>query len=155
MNDILYCFLAAAHVSSRLEPSGIYCLDGECPDGVTLVPWKSGKMMSGMQHAQTLLPPPMPPLPPGRQDQWQPRLRQKNCQVCPPGPHSSVCACDHGDLQSTWCKVTRVPERAGTLAEAGDGRGEVIHVFDSEGVCGNPERECGFGARDHDLGRPP
>ena len=76
INDILYHSLVAARVPSRLEPSGIYRLDGECPDGVTLVPWKSGKMMVWDATCPDSLPPPMPPLAPGRQEQWQSRLRQ-------------------------------------------------------------------------------
>ena len=43
--SILYCSLLAAHVPTQLEPSGIYFSDDERPDGVTLVLWKSGKMM--------------------------------------------------------------------------------------------------------------
>ena len=37
--------LAVAQVPSCLEPSGISWSEGKCPDGVTVVPWKSGRMM--------------------------------------------------------------------------------------------------------------
>ena len=37
--------LVAAQVPSRLEPPGISWSDGKRPDGVTVVPWKSGRMM--------------------------------------------------------------------------------------------------------------
>ena len=30
---------------SRLEPSGLYCSDGKRPDGISVVPWKSGKLL--------------------------------------------------------------------------------------------------------------
>ena len=34
-----------SNISSCLEPSGPYCADGKCPDGVTLAPWKKGKLL--------------------------------------------------------------------------------------------------------------
>ena len=45
MNDIIHRTLAAAKVPSRLEPSGLYRTDGKRPDGITVVPWKSGKLL--------------------------------------------------------------------------------------------------------------
>ena len=35
--------MPSAKVPSRLEPSGHNCLDGKCPEGITMVPWKHGK----------------------------------------------------------------------------------------------------------------
>ena len=43
VNSIVQRALSAAGVSSRLEPSGVVRLDGKRPDGVTMVPWSSGK----------------------------------------------------------------------------------------------------------------
>ena len=45
VNDIIYRALVAAHVPSRLEPSGLYRSDGKRPDGVSIVPWKCGQLM--------------------------------------------------------------------------------------------------------------
>ena len=45
LNDIVFCALSSAKVPSRLEPSGIYRSDGKCPDGMSIVPWKSGKLL--------------------------------------------------------------------------------------------------------------
>ena len=45
LNDIVHRALAAAKIPSRLEPSGLYRADGKCPDGITLVPWKSGRLL--------------------------------------------------------------------------------------------------------------
>ena len=45
VNDIIHRTLAAAKVPSRLEPSGLYRTDGKHPDGITVVPWKSGKLL--------------------------------------------------------------------------------------------------------------
>ena len=45
VNDIIHRTLAAAKVPSRLEPSGLYRTDGKRPDGITVVPWKSGKLL--------------------------------------------------------------------------------------------------------------
>ena len=43
LNDVIHRSLSAANVPSRLEPSGLEQADGKRPDGVTVVPWKSGK----------------------------------------------------------------------------------------------------------------
>ena len=43
LNDIVFRALSVAKVPSRLEPSGIYRSDGKRPDGMSIVPWKSGK----------------------------------------------------------------------------------------------------------------
>ena len=45
LNDIVHRALTAAHIPSRLEPSGIFRSDGKCPDGITAVPWKSGRLL--------------------------------------------------------------------------------------------------------------
>ena len=44
VNDIIHCALSAAHLPSRLEPTGLSRSDGKRPDGVTLVPWRSGRL---------------------------------------------------------------------------------------------------------------
>ena len=43
--NILYRTLASAHIPSRLEPSDLNRLDGKRPDGVTMIPWKNGRML--------------------------------------------------------------------------------------------------------------
>ena len=45
LNDIIHRALTSAHIPSRLEPSGIFRSDGKRPDGITVVPWKSGKLL--------------------------------------------------------------------------------------------------------------
>ena len=45
INGIIHRALSSAQVPSRLEPSGLSRSDGKRPDGVTMVPWKSGKLM--------------------------------------------------------------------------------------------------------------
>ena len=45
VNDIIHRALSSAHVSARLEPSGMDRTDGKRPDGITLVPWKNGKLL--------------------------------------------------------------------------------------------------------------
>ena len=45
LNDIMKRALTSAHIPSRLEPTGLSRSDGKRPDGVTLTPWKSGKML--------------------------------------------------------------------------------------------------------------
>ena len=44
VNYIIYRALVAAHVPSRLEPSGLYRSDGKRLDGVSIVPWKCGQL---------------------------------------------------------------------------------------------------------------
>ena len=45
LNDIVHRALTVAHIPSRLEPSGIFPSDGKRPDGITVVPWKSGRLL--------------------------------------------------------------------------------------------------------------
>ena len=45
MNDIIHRALSSAHVPSRLEPTGLSRSDGSRPDGITMVPWKNGKLL--------------------------------------------------------------------------------------------------------------
>ena len=45
VNDIVHCAMSAAHLPSRLEPTGLFRSDGKRPDGVTLVPWRSGRLL--------------------------------------------------------------------------------------------------------------
>ena len=45
LNDIFKRALSAAHMPSRLEPTGLLRSDGKRPDGVTLAPWKSGQLL--------------------------------------------------------------------------------------------------------------
>ena len=44
-NDIVKRGLLAAHIPSRLEPTGLLRSDGKRPDGVTLAPWSSGCLL--------------------------------------------------------------------------------------------------------------
>ena len=45
INDILIRALSSAKIPARLEPSGLHRSDGKCPDGITAVPWKCGKLL--------------------------------------------------------------------------------------------------------------
>ena len=45
MNDVVHRALASAKVPARLEPSGLYRVDGKRPDGITVVPWRCGKLL--------------------------------------------------------------------------------------------------------------
>ena len=45
VNDIIHRALSSAKIPSRLEPSGLYCSDEKRPDGISVVPWKSRKLL--------------------------------------------------------------------------------------------------------------
>ena len=45
VNDILYRTLASVHIPSRLEPSDLNRSNGMRPDGVTMIPWKNGRLL--------------------------------------------------------------------------------------------------------------
>ena len=45
MNDIIHRALTSAHVPARLKPPGLMRSDGKRPDGASIVPWKSGKLL--------------------------------------------------------------------------------------------------------------
>ena len=45
LNDIVHRAPTTAHIPSRLEPTGVSHVDVKRPDGITLVPWKRGKLL--------------------------------------------------------------------------------------------------------------
>ena len=45
INDIVHRSLTSAKIPARLEPSGLLRSDGKRPDGISVVPWKSGKLL--------------------------------------------------------------------------------------------------------------
>ena len=45
VNDVVHRAMSPAHLPSRLEPTGLSRSDDNCPDGVMLVPWKSGRLL--------------------------------------------------------------------------------------------------------------
>ena len=45
INDIIHRALTSAGVPARLEPPGLLRSDGKRPDGVSVVPWRSGKFL--------------------------------------------------------------------------------------------------------------
>ena len=44
INVIIHRALSSAKIPSRLEPSGLYRSDGKRPDGISVVPWRRGKL---------------------------------------------------------------------------------------------------------------
>ena len=45
INDIIHRSLVSAKVLSRLEPTGLLRSDGKRPDGMTIIPWSSGRLL--------------------------------------------------------------------------------------------------------------
>ena len=45
LNDIIHRALVSAKVPSRLEPTGLLRSDGKRPDGMTIIPWSSGRLL--------------------------------------------------------------------------------------------------------------
>lgn len=45
VNDVVKRSLEAAKIPAHLEPSDIYRTDGKRPDGASIVPWKSGRVL--------------------------------------------------------------------------------------------------------------
>ena len=45
INNIVYRAMSAAKIPSRLETSGLSRSDGKRPDGVSVVPWRNGKLL--------------------------------------------------------------------------------------------------------------
>ena len=63
-------------VPSCQEPTGLYCSDGKCPNGMTEIPWRSGKLLIWNATCSDTFAPPTLLLPPGRQQQCQPWPRR-------------------------------------------------------------------------------
>ena len=45
INSIIHSALTSAKISSRLEPEGLSRSDGKRPDGMSIVPWSSGRLL--------------------------------------------------------------------------------------------------------------
>ena len=45
LNEVISRALTSARIPSRLEPTGLLRTDGKRPDGISLVPWSSGKLL--------------------------------------------------------------------------------------------------------------
>jgi hypothetical protein len=46
LNDLVWRALGKADIPSQKEPSGLSRTDGKRPDGITLIPWSSGKCLT-------------------------------------------------------------------------------------------------------------
>jgi len=75
VNDIIHCTMSAAHLPSRLEPTGLSCSNGKRPNGVSLVPWRSGRLLVWDATCPDICHSHLPSVtPPESQGQWQPWL---------------------------------------------------------------------------------
>ena len=45
INDIIHHLLSSAGVLSRLETQGLFQSDGKRPDGMSIIPWSSGRLL--------------------------------------------------------------------------------------------------------------
>ena len=45
VNDVIHRSLSSAYIPSQLEQSGLYRSDGKGPDGCSIVPWRSRKVL--------------------------------------------------------------------------------------------------------------
>jgi len=45
LNDLVTCALVSAGIPTTKEPVGLIRRDGKCPDGMTQMPWHSGKLL--------------------------------------------------------------------------------------------------------------
>ena len=43
LNNVIFRSLSSANIPSRLEPPGLSRVDGKRPDGISIIPWSSGK----------------------------------------------------------------------------------------------------------------
>jgi len=46
MNGIIFRSLSSAGIPAAKDPTGLTRLDGKCPDGLTLVRWQGGKLLT-------------------------------------------------------------------------------------------------------------
>ena len=74
INDIIHWALSSAKIASRLEPSGLYRSYGKRPYGISVVPWRRGKLLMLLvpilSHPPTLLWPRL------KQGPWPPRQKR-------------------------------------------------------------------------------
>ena len=133
VNDIICRALVAAHVPSRLEPSGLYRKDGKRPDGVSIVPWKCG-----MQRVRILLHLLTPQLPQSKLEQLLNRQKKRRCRSM------KTYSSGNRNKWSFWTKDNGVPERFGTSVEAGVWRSQLLCISHSETLSCRPTWQCSF-----------
>ncbi|MPD04008.1 hypothetical protein E2C01_099675 [Portunus trituberculatus] len=56
LNDVVYRALAAAGIVATLEPRGLDRGDGRRPDGITVFPFRRGRMLIGSRHRTSQAP---------------------------------------------------------------------------------------------------
>ena len=140
INDIIHRALVAAHVPSRLEPSGLYRSDGKRPDGITTVPWKCGQLLVWDATCPDTYAPSYSTIAAQQAgavgQQAEDKKAQKYKQLTP-----LFHSCGNRDIRSVWSKNSQFPKRAGTSVEASVGRGELFPLSCPK-ACRLPFREA-------------
>ncbi len=78
LNDIVKRALSSAKIPSRLEPTGLVRSDGRRPDGVTLAPWKSGRLLVWDATCPDTFTPSYRTDATQHQGEWLPQQRREN-----------------------------------------------------------------------------
>ena len=92
INDLVKRSLGSAKITARLEPAGISRSDGKRPDGATVLPWRSGRILVWDATCPDTFAPSHLDLNAGEQGQWLIRRKQgrgQNMRSWPPPTISS------------------------------------------------------------------
>ena len=111
INDILHRALSSAKIPSRLEPSGLYRSDGKRPDGITIVPWKNGKLLVWDATCPDTYAPSYSPLLPVKLVLWRPKRRR--------GSAASIAIWSPATLLRQWPLRPQVPSGLGPPSSCG------------------------------------
>ena len=120
MNDITHRTLPSAKVPSRVKPSGLHHSDGKCPDGVTMIPRRNGKLL--VRDATS--PDTIAPSYISKSYQW---TRSSGCsgrgqeedQIYMLGTNIHLHSNSHWDLRGVWPTDTTVFKGTWQLAQTG------------------------------------
>ena len=125
VNDIVHHTMSTAHLPSRLEPTGLSHSNGKRPDRVTLVPWRSGRLLVWDATCPDTFPPTYQ-VPPERQVQWQPWLSGASRRSTQPSTNATTSHRRPLRQQALWARDFCALERTGLPSQTGHRGSQVI-----------------------------
>ena len=131
--------MTAAHLPSRLEPTGLFRSDSKRPDGITLAPWR---MLPAQTHLFPTPPPPHPHLSSAtseadavatlaKRSKHEKYLDLDQCHIFTP-----VAIKTAGPFGPETFSRTRLPP------QGGDWRNQIIKLSATTPVCRSTTGEC-------------
>ena len=142
LNTIISRALTTAGIPSRLEPTGLLRTDGKRPDGMSLAPWSSGKLLVGcdlLRHLCSISQEPGHTCPRGGSCKSR---GEEGSQVYQPSSWPSVCSRGSGNYGRHESANTALFKGAWEKSEGPNWGGKVGRLPASKTLSSSSEGEC-------------